>query len=332
MRDGHEQRDTMKPAVLFLLLVLSCSAPPLETGAVLSVISQGVTVNGNVPTVGMLLNVGDIVATTAGAEAAIEFYNGSIVRLRENTSITIKKLTTNKDVVLSQERGQTWNRVTRLAGINTYRVETPNTVATVRGTGFKVTVDFERTWVGVAEGAVNVQRVEDDIVVAETLVQENDQAEIFFDTPEVEHNDIVIEELQTDDWFEENIELDEQYVEDVYTDAGEEVPVEYVEEFAEHTLEETEKVLNESDEHITAAEETLENAEEIAHEIIEENKTETVTDTHDKTTDDSPQEIMHETIDEQPPEETQPLDTTTENPLQDTAPEETPQDSTLINS
>ena len=317
----------MKRAIFFLLFVLSCSTPTLETGAVLSVISKGVTVNGNIPTVGMALNVGDVIATAIGAEAAIEFYNGSIVRLRENTTITIKKLTTNKDVVLTQEKGQTWNRVTKLAGINTYAVETPNTVATVRGTGFKVTVDSERTWVGVADGAVAVQKVENDTVVAEILVEEEKQAEIFFDTPEIEaHEDIIVEKLETDEWFEENIELDEQYVEDAYHDVGEEVPVEYAEEFAEHALEETEKVLNESEEHASAAEETIEKAEEIIHETIEQNETEeVVNDTHDKITDEIPETVIHDVITEQPHEETQPpQETTTETSPQDSAPEEQP--------
>lgn len=290
-------------ALILFLLLLSCGQETASTGAILSVISAGVTVNGNTPTVGMALNVGDVVATTVGAEAAIEFYNGSIVRLRENTTITIKKLTTDKDVVLKQEKGQTWNRVTKLAGINSYRVETPNTVATVRGTGFKVTVDAERTWVGVADGAVAVQRVEDDIVVAETLVEENDQAEIFFDTPEVEHNDILIEELQTDEWFEENIELDEQYVTQTYEEAGEEVPPEYVEEFAEATLEKTDEILNESDETLEGAQETIEKAEEIVDAtenevvpeelLVEENATQDETIV-DETVKDAVEEVVSE--------------------------------------
>ncbi|MFQ5648107.1 MAG: FecR domain-containing protein [Candidatus Aenigmatarchaeota archaeon] len=108
---------------------------------------------------GMLLNQGDAVRTLADSEAAIIFLESSIVRLGPETEILIQKLDPTPDstsILIKQELGQTWNRILKLSGIDSYEVETPTTVASIRGTGFSVRVAQDgETEVKLVEGELN---------------------------------------------------------------------------------------------------------------------------------------------------------------------------------
>lgn len=98
----------------------------------------------------MDLSLEDKVRTVDG-EAAVILYESIIIQLEPNTEIMIKDLA-KENVVVKQESGSTWNKFTGLSGIEGYEVETPTTVATVRGTEFGV--DLEE--ILVAEGEVDV--------------------------------------------------------------------------------------------------------------------------------------------------------------------------------
>ena len=93
------------------------------------------------------------VKTSAGSSASIALYEGEIVRLSENTEVSISELT-KSSVTISQSSGSTWNKITKISGIKDYGVETPTTVATVRGTGFGVIILTETNLL-VDEGIVN---------------------------------------------------------------------------------------------------------------------------------------------------------------------------------
>ncbi len=88
---------------------------------------------------GMELALEDKVRTLDGS-AILVLYESIIVNMKQNTEIIISELA-EENVALRQNSGTTWNKFTKLAGVATYEVETPNTVATVRGTDFEISMD-----------------------------------------------------------------------------------------------------------------------------------------------------------------------------------------------
>jgi ferric-dicitrate binding protein FerR (iron transport regulator) len=102
---------------------------------------------------GMELSINDKVQTLEG-KATIALYEGEIIRLEPNTQISIKELS-QKKITIGQEAGSTWSRLTKLGGVAEYNVETPTTVATVRGTGFGMRVSEGKNDLLVGEGTVN---------------------------------------------------------------------------------------------------------------------------------------------------------------------------------
>jgi hypothetical protein len=102
---------------------------------------------------GMELSVNDKVRTLEGT-ATITFFDGELLRLHPNTEISIKELS-QESTTVAQESGSTWSRLTKLGGVAEYNVETPTTVATVRGTGFGLKITGAQNDLLVGEGTVN---------------------------------------------------------------------------------------------------------------------------------------------------------------------------------
>jgi len=110
------------------------------------------TGNGWVPaTDGMKLSEDDSVRTLEG-KAVLILYESIIINLDENTEVTIADLSKD-NVKVKQGSGSTWNKFANIMGIKGFEVETPTTVATVRGTEFWVDMDS----VGVSDGEVDVK-------------------------------------------------------------------------------------------------------------------------------------------------------------------------------
>jgi hypothetical protein len=86
---------------------------------------------------GMELDEGAKIRTAASTGAYVVLYEGVIVRLEENTEITISELSKNSQDI-AQSTGSTWSKIARLGGVESYSVQTPTTTATVRGTSFSV--------------------------------------------------------------------------------------------------------------------------------------------------------------------------------------------------
>ena len=107
------------------------------------------TVTGEV-----ILSLNDKVKTLDGT-ATITLYETIITELEPNTEVSISTLAEN-NVKINQNSGSTWSKFTTITGIDSYEVETPTTVATVRGTAFGVNVEEDAVLVG--EGNVNVEK------------------------------------------------------------------------------------------------------------------------------------------------------------------------------
>ena len=107
----------------------------------------------------MELNLFDRIRTLNG-EAVIILYESILINLEPNTEVALKEIS-EEYIRVKQYSGVTWNKFTDIIGINELTIETPETVATVRGTEFGVTMDE----VIVAEGIVDVQKGDENIEV-----------------------------------------------------------------------------------------------------------------------------------------------------------------------
>lgn len=117
---------------------------------------------------GMKLSLRDSVKTLGNGMALIVLYESVMVTLEPNTEVSIKSLS-EKNLVVSQNSGSTWNKFSDLAGVKTYNVETPTTVATVRGTGFNVVVSNGDSEIDVGEGVVDVSSDGDKLEIRENM-------------------------------------------------------------------------------------------------------------------------------------------------------------------
>ncbi len=110
--------------------------------------------------------VGDKIKTFANSKATLIFPDNDVMRLDNDTEITILALVssdTEAKVRVNLSSGNAWSRVESLLDKKReYSVETSTLVATVRGTVFNVdATNEEESWVGVTESAVDVERKED---------------------------------------------------------------------------------------------------------------------------------------------------------------------------
>ncbi len=137
----------------FLLFLISCSTP--DPIAILHIESEAVEVDlgsGYQRAVeGMALSVKHKVRTLNG-EASLILHNSIIVALDQDSEIQIDDLD-KEHVKITHSAGSAWHKFLDLTGVKTFTVETPQTVATVKGTEFGTTMDR----ILVAQGEVEVE-------------------------------------------------------------------------------------------------------------------------------------------------------------------------------
>src|SRR5205823_1243956 len=117
--------------------------------ATLIVYNQTVSVNGSPGTAGEALNANDSVKTQTG-HAAIQFPDGSYVRMSPNTEVQITKVQLQKAgnldaVEVAQKAGRTLVNVQHLASGSAFKIDGHSVSAEVRGTQFEVLVRQNNT-------------------------------------------------------------------------------------------------------------------------------------------------------------------------------------------
>lgn len=171
-----------------------------KSQTVLEIDSGTVLRNGKTARANEVLVNGDTVQTSANTAATIIFASGSELRLDENTEV---KITTQSETNTSvyQSLGRTWSRVLKLSGTESYEVETPTAVATVRGTAFSTTVDSD-TGIDTDEGAVDV---------LQKASKRKLRVEAGFGTRVSRlQKEAVREEIKNGSWFKRNRERDKK--------------------------------------------------------------------------------------------------------------------------
>lgn len=102
--------------------------------------------------------VGDLIVTASDSRAFLIFEDNSSVLLNAETELLIEAASRDDDSIftrLKQEAGQTWTRVKKLTGVETdLELETPETIASVRGTAFDTQIYSDSQKFGVEEGQV----------------------------------------------------------------------------------------------------------------------------------------------------------------------------------
>lgn len=85
---------------------------------------------------------GDFIKTEADSRAEARLTDRSVIRIGAESRVKIQKAVFNKDetktVQVKVIVGRFWGKVTKLFGLSSFEVETPNAVAGVRGTAFSV--------------------------------------------------------------------------------------------------------------------------------------------------------------------------------------------------
>jgi hypothetical protein len=189
---------------VFVLPLVSESPPAtliVESGDVQVAQSPLRPVSGEVQ-----LKKGDKIATGSNGRASVVLFGSSVIRLGNNTNLTIEELTQsreNRNVRIKQDSGRVWNKVLKLSGVDNFQVATPQSVASIRGTAFESWVRDGITATSVVEGTLNIQSAATGLGVdvaenaaADTLTGENP----------------TVRGLVVNDFILENIERDREFV------------------------------------------------------------------------------------------------------------------------
>lgn len=164
---------------------------------------------------GMLLSQSYSVKTGDNTSASIILFESSIIRLDSNTEITLQEMIQQAEtsIKIHQDSGRTWNSVLKISGIDDYEVQTPTTIASVRGTAFVVIVESNgTTYYGVSHGVLNVSSVSDGLIQGTIDVSGNESVIVYVD---MIGQTLEIEPFDIDDWILENLLMDDQFKSDV---------------------------------------------------------------------------------------------------------------------
>jgi hypothetical protein len=159
---------------------------------------------------GMDLYQSDFVKTGDNSSASLILFKSSIIRLASNTEVTLKEVLEvagETSVTLQQDAGRTWNTIAKMSGIDNYEVQTPTSVASVRGTSFDVYIHADgNVTISVVNGTVNVTDIDEIIFTIEVL--ENLSVTI---DPDQMDEPPSLEPFVKDDWILDNLLKDETF-------------------------------------------------------------------------------------------------------------------------
>ncbi|MFE3845738.1 FecR domain-containing protein [Thermoplasmatota archaeon] len=166
---------------------------------------------------GMLLYQSDIVKTGDNTSSSIILFESSIIRLDSNTEVMLKEIIQEAgktSVTIQQDAGRTWNTVLKVSGIDDYEVQTPTTVASVRGTSFDVYIQLDNITVGVGRGVVVISKIISGNVLDTIELKMNEAVSIYGDIDQI----LKTKAFLKDGWVLKNQEEDEGFKSDVKTE------------------------------------------------------------------------------------------------------------------
>jgi len=162
-----------KKILLFLviLLIVGCKEKVIEdkeSKAIISEIQGNVEIYSNEKWIKAVedqdLSLNDKIKTGENSTAALILHESIFVEIDPLTEVEIGSLS-NDNTILKQDKGTTWNKFTDVAGISSYSVQTPTTIASVRGTEFEISSDEEASTLIVEEGEVDFKADNEEVIV-----------------------------------------------------------------------------------------------------------------------------------------------------------------------
>jgi hypothetical protein len=126
-------------------------------------VSPAASVKWKPARVGMMVKMGWNIRTYIESSADIEIETGTLIRVGENSVVTLSKMMTDKQAGVSRSdvklaTGKIWANVKKLTNTKSeFEFETPTAVASIRGTRLGLSVDKEGTQLDVYEGLVVVR-------------------------------------------------------------------------------------------------------------------------------------------------------------------------------
>ncbi len=164
---------------------------------------------------GTLLYQSDSVKTGSNTSASIVLFKTSIIRLDSNTEVTIREIQQAEEtsVEIEQNSGRTWNTIKKISGIDDYEVQTPTTIASVRGTSFDVYILANgNITISVGNGTVNITSYKDGQIIHSIEVSEYLSLTVDPGNLDKIPNPIPYEE---DAWILENQQKDDELIKDL---------------------------------------------------------------------------------------------------------------------
>ncbi len=167
----------------------------------------------------MILEKGDMIKTDLNGEAEVLIGEGSVIRLSPNTEITINEKTLSslweQEVNVSVNQGKIWFRILKIFDNNSvWEVETPNVVATVRGTAFGIEVlNSEEVNVFVAESEVIVENKNKEMPLRKAIAVAGQKMSIKKNFNVVKDKLLLNDEksLNLEKWLNKNLEFDRNF-------------------------------------------------------------------------------------------------------------------------
>jgi hypothetical protein len=168
--------------------------------------------------------IGDSLKTSRSGKAVIEFFNGTIVRIGDDTSITLSDVEKKPDketIVLTLDDGELWLNGKKSQGVKEafYEVRTSNTTVKAMGTAFEVESNGLDEAVRVFSGEVTVdilvssngtKRVADtkSVGVGQELILDEASLKAFADNNSPSVLQALSDEFKDTEWYKWNVKED----------------------------------------------------------------------------------------------------------------------------
>lgn len=171
------------------------ASPIAPIATVLEIDTGTVSKNGSLAKTGDTLNNGDKLHTAKNSAATLTFPDNSVLRLDENTDISITSAS-NLKISIFQSLGRTWSKTN-----HSFEIQTPTAVATATNAAFATTVNpGQSTNIDVDNGAVKVSTLSIDAGFGIDLASK--QQKLF--------KRVISEELKNSPWYKNNQLRDKQ--------------------------------------------------------------------------------------------------------------------------
>lgn len=145
-------------AIISTVLFIACQRSHVtELVGRITFVSGDVLLNSSPCTFGAAVKAGDTISTGTKSAVVVQFGQTSVISLKENSSFILSTLTIGKEVdeiTIKQKIGSSFNKIVKKG--THYSLETPTSVAAVRGTSFSCIVSEKGSAIKLSSGKVKV--------------------------------------------------------------------------------------------------------------------------------------------------------------------------------